>query len=87
VQISRASSILTLGIICALRLYVRNHNYLIFSALITPVIMMILDAGRPVEINLLVDRVAATLMAAVLVILINAIMVRAVEARKVEHTG
>jgi hypothetical protein len=79
--------ILTLGIICALRLYVRNHNYLIFSALITPVIMMILDAGRPVEINLLVDRVAATLMAAVLVILINAIMVRAVEARKVEHTG
>lgn len=79
--------ILTLGIICALRLYVRNHNYLIFSALITPVIMMILDVGRPVEINLLFDRVAATLMAAALVILINAVMLRAVEGQRAERTS
>lgn len=81
-----AIMIAALGIICALRLAVRSRNYLVFSALMTPVIMMILDAGRPVEINLLVDRIAATLMAAALVILVNALMVRAIEAQKLMPT-
>jgi hypothetical protein len=48
----------------------------------TPVIMMILDVGRPIEANLLFDRIAATLIGAGLVILVNGLMLRAIEARK-----
>lgn len=79
---STSDMILTLGIICALRLAVRSRNYLVFSALMTPVIMMILDVGRPIEVNLLFDRIAATLMGAGLVILVNSLMLRAVETQR-----
>jgi len=74
-----------LGILCGLRLGVRTRNYLAFSALMTPVIMLILDAGHPVDTNLLVDRVSATLIGAGLVVIINRVMAAIVET--IENAG
>jgi hypothetical protein len=38
----------------------------------TPLIILIMDAGRPLGINVLIDRLTATLIGAGLVLLVNA---------------
>jgi hypothetical protein len=70
--------VVLLGVLSGLRLGLRTRNYLLFSAFMTPVIMLILDAGRPVEPQLLTDRIIATLIGAGLVILVNRAMVAVV---------
>jgi len=71
-----------LGLLSTFRLGLQKRNYLLFSAFITPVVMLILDAGRPVESNLLFDRLVATIIGSALVILVNQGMVLLVERRE-----
>lgn len=60
-----------IGVLAALRPWLRNRNYLVYSAGMTPLIILILDAGRPVESGLLLDRLVATLVGAALVVTAN----------------
>ena len=49
----------------------RARNYMAYSVLSTPVILLVLDLGRPVQMSLLTDRLAATAMGAAIVIALN----------------
>ncbi|MDB5709403.1 MAG: hypothetical protein JWL96_1473 [Sphingomonas bacterium] len=58
----------------------RSRNYLAYAVLATPVILLVLDIGRPIEPALLVDRLVATLVAAAIVIGANLLLGRWVAA-------
>jgi hypothetical protein len=73
-----------LGLLSTFRLALQKRNHLMFSALITPVVMLILDAGQPVEPNLLFDRLVATAIGAGLVILVNRAVVLLVDWQAAE---
>jgi uncharacterized membrane protein YccC len=60
-----------IGLLGAARTYLRPRNYLAYTAAMTPLIVVILDGGQPVETGVLVDRVVSTLIAAVLVVTVN----------------
>jgi hypothetical protein len=49
----------------------RSRNYLAYSVLATPVILMVMDIGKPIETALLADRLVATALAAVIVMAAN----------------
>lgn len=49
----------------------RPRNYLAYAVLATPVILLVLDIGKPIEPALLVDRLVATLAAAAIVVAAN----------------
>ena len=59
------------GLLGAARSWLRTRNYLAYSACMTPLLILVMDAGRPVTGGILVDRVAATLIGAGLVIAAN----------------
>lgn len=71
---------LPLGIvICALAaaaVLARARNYLLYSSLATPVILLVLDFGKPIQTALLADRLAATAAGALIVIALNLVMDR-----------
>jgi hypothetical protein len=54
----------------------RSRSYLVYSVISTPVILMVMDLGKPVATALLTDRLAATLMGAVIVVVLNIILER-----------
>lgn len=54
----------------------RPRNYLAYAVLATPVILLVLDIGKPIEPALLVDRLVATLAAAAIVVAANLAMGR-----------
>ena len=54
----------------------RARNYLLYATFSTPVILLVMDLGRPIEAALLVDRLAATLIGAAIVIGLNVTMDR-----------
>jgi len=56
--------------------WLRPRSYLAYAACMTPLIILLLDAGRPVEASVLVDRLAATVAGAALVVAANAIVAR-----------
>jgi uncharacterized membrane protein YccC len=60
--------ILLIGLLAGLRPLLRNRNYLAYSAVTTPLVILIIDAGRAPENGILVDRLAATLIGALLVV-------------------
>ena len=60
--------ILLIGLLAGLRPLLRNRNYLAYSAVMTPLVILIIDAGRTPENGILVDRLAATLIGALLVV-------------------
>ncbi len=60
------------GLLAAARAILRTRNYLAYTVVTTPLILAILDAGRPPGIALLVERLLATLAGAALVIAANA---------------
>ncbi len=66
------------GLLGAARPYLRSRSYLAYSAVMTPLIVVIMDAGQPVGPGILVDRLVATLIGAGLVIAANLIVGRAV---------
>jgi hypothetical protein len=62
-----------LAIICFVAIagampWLRRRSYLLYSAAMTPLIMLVMSAGHPVTGDVLVDRLVATLVAAVLVL-------------------
>jgi uncharacterized membrane protein YccC len=67
------SLVLGVGLLAGVRPLLRARNYLAYSAVMTPLIILILSGGRPLESGVLVDRLIATLVAAVLVISANLI--------------
>jgi uncharacterized membrane protein YccC len=56
--------ILLIGLLAGLRPLLRNRNYLAYSVVMTPLVILIIDAGRTPENGILVDRLAATLIGA-----------------------
>jgi hypothetical protein len=69
---------------CALAILVpiaRARSYLLYSVVVTPLILLVLDLGRPVPLILLGDRLAATLAGGAIVIagniLFNRMLMRA----------
>jgi hypothetical protein len=56
------------GALAALRPLLRARNYLLYSVVMTPLVIVILDAGRPVAPDVLLERLVATLIGAALVI-------------------
>ena len=54
----------------------RARNYLLYATLSTPVILLVIDIGKPIAAALLVDRLAATLIGATIVVALNVMMDR-----------
>ncbi|MGH8746134.1 MAG: FUSC family protein, partial [Burkholderiales bacterium] len=69
-----------IGLLAAMRPFFRGRNYLVYSAIMTPLIIMIMDAGRPPDGRVLLDRLTATLAGAALVIATNLIARRLLRA-------
>lgn len=65
-----------LGVLACLVPLLRLRNYLAYSIVMTPVIMVIMDAGRPFGAEVLIDRLVATLIGAALVVAANLIVGR-----------
>jgi hypothetical protein len=62
------------GLLAGLRPLLRACNYLAYTAAMTPLIILLLDAGRPPEGGVLIDRLIAALIGAGLVIATNALL-------------
>jgi hypothetical protein len=74
-----ASPLALAAIICVLGAaapLARSRSYLIYSVISTPMILLVMDLGKPVATSLLTDRLAATLMGAVLVVALNILLER-----------
>jgi hypothetical protein len=70
-----------IGILAGLRTLLRATNYLAYTIAMTPLIILIMDAGRPLGIGVLIDRLIATLIGAALVICVNFLIGGASSAR------
>jgi uncharacterized membrane protein YccC len=64
------------GILAGARPLLRVRSYLAYSAVMTPLIILVIDAGRAPDSGLLLDRLVATLIGAALVIGTNLLMIR-----------
>lgn len=60
-----------IGVVAGLRPLLRARNYLAYTAAMTPLIIVLLDAGSAPGIGILIDRLVATLIGAGLVIATN----------------
>jgi uncharacterized membrane protein YccC len=72
-----SSPILLALLICLLAVaasVARARNYLAYAAISTPVILLVLDFGKPVQPSLLTDRLIATALAAAIVMSANLIL-------------
>jgi hypothetical protein len=65
---------LVIAVLATGRPLLRANNYLAYTAVTTPLILVILETGKDAEVSLLVDRLAATLAGAALVLAANAAM-------------
>jgi len=73
--------IAAMGVLAGLRPLLRARNYLAYSAVMTPLIILLLDAGQPPDAGVLVDRLIATLIGAALVIATNLVFERMLAKR------
>jgi uncharacterized membrane protein YccC len=64
------------AVLAGLGPWLRAQNYLAYTASVTPLIVVLLSAGGPVEAGMLVDRLVATLIGAALVIVANLVVAR-----------
>ena len=71
---------LVIAVLATGRPLLRANNYLAYTAVTTPLILVILETGKSPETSLLVDRLLATLAGAVLVLATNAAFRRAMKA-------
>jgi Fusaric acid resistance protein-like len=69
--------VIGIGVLAAARPLLRVRNYLAYSGVMTPLIIVIMDAGQPPEAAVLIDRLIATLIGAGLVIGANLIFGKA----------
>jgi uncharacterized membrane protein YccC len=60
-----------MGVLAGLRPLLRARNYLAYTAAMTPLIILPLDAGQAPGLGVLIDRLVATLIGAELVIATN----------------
>ena len=70
--------VLGIAVLAGLRPVLRARNYLAYSTAMTPLIIMLLDAGQPLGIGILLDRLIATAIGAGLVIGANWIAGKAI---------
>ena len=73
------SSIAIAALVCllaTLRPWLRARNYLAYSAAMTPLVLLVMDLGKPIGGTVLIDRLIATLLGAVIVIAVNLFAVR-----------
>ena len=63
-----------IGALAAARSWLRERSYLAYTAVTTPLILAILDLGAPPGVEILADRVVATLAGALLVLAGNRIL-------------
>lgn len=63
--------VLGVGLLAAARPLLKARNYLAYSAIMTPLIILVMDAGQPLDLSVLGDRLIATLLGAALVIATN----------------
>ncbi|HTS85591.1 MAG TPA: FUSC family protein [Usitatibacter sp.] len=66
-----------IAVLALARPLLRANNYLAYTVVTTPLILVILEAGRSQGASLLVDRLVATIAGAALVLAANALMRRA----------
>jgi uncharacterized membrane protein YgaE (UPF0421/DUF939 family) len=62
-----------IGLLAGLRTLLRARNYLAYAVTMTPLIILIMDTGRPLGTGVLIDRLVATLVGASLVVSVNAV--------------
>jgi hypothetical protein len=72
--------VIGIGLLAGIRPLLRARNYLAYSAVMTPLIILIMDAGEPVAAGVLIDRLVATLVGAGLTIAANFIIRKLVDA-------
>ena len=65
-----------LGVLALARPVLKTKNYLAYSAVMTPLILLIMDAGKPPGSGALLDRLLATVAAAALVLIANQVACR-----------
>ncbi|MHA7684566.1 FUSC family protein [Cupriavidus sp. PET2-C1] len=65
------------GWLAGIRPLLRLRNYLAYSAVMTPLMVMIMGASRPADAGMLMDRVAATAIGAAIVLLVDRIALKA----------
>jgi len=63
--------IAVMGVLAGVRPLLRARNYLAYTAAMTPLIILLLDAGQAPGLGVLIDRLVATLIGAALVIATN----------------
>jgi hypothetical protein len=68
--------VIATGVLAATRPLLRARNYLLYSAVMTPLVIIILDAGRPPDPEVLLERFVATLAGAAMVICANLLVAR-----------
>jgi hypothetical protein len=65
--------ILGIGVLAGMRPLLKVRNYLLYSAIMAPLILLLLDSSDPIRPGLLLDRLGATVAGALLVLAANAI--------------
>ena len=73
--------------LAAARPLLRARNYLAYTAVMTPLIIVLLDAGRPLGVGILINRLVATLIGAGLVIGANWMISKAVAKTAASGSG
>lgn len=68
--------VISIGLLAGLRPLLKVRNYLVYSASMIPLIILIMEAGNPFKFSILIDRLIATLIGAGLVIVINLVFSR-----------
>ena len=65
--------VVSFGLLAVLRPFLRARNYFVYSVVMTPLVIFMMDAGNQVGMGVIVDRLIATFLGAALVITTNLI--------------
>jgi hypothetical protein len=74
---STSAPVMLALVICVLAIaasVARARNYMVYAAISTPVILLVLDFGKPIQTSLLTDRLVATVLGAAIVISANVVL-------------
>lgn len=63
-----------IGLLAGARSHFKQRNYLAYSVVMTPLVVLVIDAGHPPEWSLLADRLLATVIGGALVMLFERIV-------------
>ena len=68
--------VVTIGVLAGARPLLKAKNYLAYSVIMTPLIILIMDAGHPPDNHLLVERLVSTSIGAMLVVIANLLFLK-----------